>query len=43
MKSEMDSMKFELNKRVSNTDLKLNFKALNDMLFIKFTQLEDIK
>ena len=32
-----------MSKRVSNTDLRLNMKSLNDMLFLKFKQVEDMK
>ena len=32
-----------MGKLVSTNDMKLNFKALSDLLFVKFTQLEDMK
>jgi hypothetical protein len=39
----MENMNESMNKRVSIEDLKLNFKTLNDMLYVKFCQLEDVK
>lgn len=43
IKAEFNEVKYELEKRVSNSDLRLNMKALNDMLMIKFSQVEDMK
>ena len=39
----MDNVIVQVRNRVSIKDMKLNFKALNDMLFVKFGQLEDVK
>ena len=39
----MDTVMMQLERRVTNDDIRKNFKALNDMLFIKFKQLEDVK
>jgi hypothetical protein len=43
LSGRLDSVLEDLRLRVSITDMKLNFKKLNDMLFIKFTQVEDVK
>ena len=43
LKSEMDSIRYELSKRISNTDMELNMKALKDLLLLKFEQIEDMK
>eukprot|EP00352_Strombidinopsis_acuminata_P004245 CAMPEP_0176383434 /NCGR_PEP_ID=MMETSP0126-20121128/33503_1 /TAXON_ID=141414 ORGANISM="Strombidinopsis acuminatum, Strain SPMC142" /NCGR_SAMPLE_ID=MMETSP0126 /ASSEMBLY_ACC=CAM_ASM_000229 /LENGTH=52 /DNA_ID=CAMNT_0017748505 /DNA_START=757 /DNA_END=915 /DNA_ORIENTATION=+ len=32
-----------LDRKVTVEDMKKNFRALNDMLFIKFKQVEDLK
>lgn len=39
----LDTLMLQLDRRVTNDDIRKNFKALNDMLFIKFRQLEDVK
>jgi hypothetical protein len=39
----MDNVLTQMDHKVGVHDLKLNFKKLNDMLFIKFKQLEDTK
>ena len=41
--AQYQSTKYELSKRVSNEDFKLNFTALSDLLMLKFEQLEDCK
>lgn len=33
----------QLDRRVTNDDMQKNFKKLNQMLFIKFKQVEDVK
>lgn len=38
-----DSLLFELTRRVSVDDFRRNFDKLNDILFIKFSQVEDMK
>lgn len=47
MKSEfngrLDTIFYQLTRRVTNDDLKKNMTKLNEMLFIKFRQLEDVK
>ena len=39
----LDTVFFQLTRRVTVDDLKKNFDKLNDMLFIKFKQVEDNK
>ena len=39
----IETVFYQLSRRVSNDDFKKNFDKLNDMLAIKFTQLEDVK
>ena len=39
----MDNVLEQVEAKVSINDMKLNFKTLNDMLFVKFRQLEDTK
>ena len=34
--AKFDQLNYELSRRVSNEDLKLNMDALNDMLMLKF-------
>jgi len=36
-------MNESMSKRVSIEDMKLNFKTLNEMLLVKFRQMEDVK
>jgi DNA anti-recombination protein RmuC len=43
LKSEMDNIRYEMSKRISNTDMELNMKALKDLLLLKFEQIEDMK
>jgi hypothetical protein len=43
MLSKFEEQSYEIKKRVEHTDLKLNFRALNDLLRVKFEQLEDVK
>ena len=40
---KMDVAMDEMKTKVSIQDLRINFKALNDLLFVKFTQMEDCK
>jgi len=39
----MDNVLEQVEQKVSINDMLLNFKTLNDMLFVKFRQLEDTK
>lgn len=39
----LETVLYQLNRRVTNDDIKKNMKRLNDMLAIKFQQLEDVK
>lgn len=39
----LDTALDSLNRFVTLRDVKINFKTLNDMLFVKFRQLEDTK
>ena len=41
LNGKMDKIEFDLSRKISLVDISANFKALNDMLFIKFGQLED--
>ena len=43
LKGDVDAVRFELSRRLTVEDMKVNFKALCDMLFVKFSQLEDLK
>ena len=43
LKGKMAEIEFDLSRKISTVDMSANFKALNDMLFVKFSQLEDIK
>jgi len=43
LKGDVDAVRFELSRRLTVEDMKVNFKALSDMLFVKFSQLEDLK
>jgi hypothetical protein len=38
-----DTILYQLNRRVTNDDIRKNFTKLNDMLFVKFKQVEDVK
>lgn len=40
---KIDQMYFELSQKVRVDDMRQNFKQFNDLLFIKFKQLEDTK
>tara|TARA_B110000285_G_C15096102_1_gene602056 strand:+ start:747 stop:1163 length:417 start_codon:yes stop_codon:yes gene_type:complete len=40
---KIDQMNFELSRKIKIDDMKQNFKQLNDILAIKFKQLEDTK
>ena len=39
----LDAQDFQLKRRITVEDMKANFDKLNDLLYIKFTQLEDMK
>ena len=39
----LDTALDSLNRFVTLRDIRINFKTLNDMLFVKFRQLEDTK
>lgn len=43
MNGRVETLFYQLGRRVTVDDARKNFKALNDMLFIKFKQLEDTK
>lgn len=43
MTGKMENILEQIQLRVSIRDMKSNFKALNDLLFVKFSQLEDVK
>ena len=43
MQSDMDRLQYNMGKLVTSHDMHLNIKALNDLMFVKFTQLEDVK
>lgn len=43
MKQDLETFRYQLSRRVSNEDLKLNMDALSDMLMLKFEQIEEIK
>ena len=40
---KIEAQNFQLQRRITVEDMKANFGKLNDMLYIKFTQLEDMK
>jgi len=37
LKGDVDAVRFELSRRLTVEDMKVNFKALSDMLFVKFS------
>ena len=39
----LDAQDFQIRRRITVEDMKANFDKLNDLLYIKFTQLEDMK
>jgi hypothetical protein len=41
--SKLDQLAFDIDRRVKHSDMKQNFEKLNDILEIKFKQLEDTK
>jgi len=43
VKGRIQNMNESMSKRVSIEDMKLNFKTLNEMLLVKFRQMEDVK
>ena len=43
MRQDLETFRYQLSRRVSNEDLKLNMDALSDMLMLKFEQIEEIK
>ena len=40
---QIEKIDFEVSRRVLTDDMKQNFKQLNDILVVKFKQLEDTK
>lgn len=43
MKNDLTKLEYDMSKLVTAHDMRLNFKALSDLLFVKFAQVEDIK
>jgi hypothetical protein len=43
LEGRIDALMFQLNRRPTSDDMTKNFKRLNDVLLVKFKQLEDIK
>ena len=43
LNGRFDNIRDQLSGRVSVRDMELNFKVLNDLLFVKFSQIEDTK
>ena len=43
LEGRLDNVLEQVESKVSHNDMQLNFKTLNDMLFVKFRQLEDSK
>ena len=43
MRGQVDRLEHDIGKLVSAHDMKQNFRALSDLLFVKFSQLEDMK
>ena len=43
LEGQMEIVLHEAQKCVTEDDMKINFKTLNDMMFVKFSQLEDTK
>lgn len=43
MEADLAKLNYDMSKLVSTHDMKLNFRALSDLLFTKFTQLENMK
>lgn len=39
----MDKLHYDMGKLVTTHDMRLNFRALSDLMFVKFAQLEDMK
>ena len=39
----IETIFYQLSRRVTDDDMKKNFKRLNDMLLVKFKQVEDVK
>ena len=37
LKGKMAEIEFDLSRKISTVDMSANFKALNDMLFVKFS------
>jgi hypothetical protein len=37
MESDMKKLKYDMDKLVSAKDMQINFRALSDLLFVKFT------
>lgn len=40
---EVTAIKFQLTRKLSIEDMRVNYKALTDLLFVKFTQVEEMK
>lgn len=40
---EVEALKFQVSRKLGVEDMRSNFKALTDLLFVKFTQLEEMK
>lgn len=43
MRGQIDRLEHDIGKLVTAHDMKQNFRALSDLLFVKFSQLEDMK
>jgi hypothetical protein len=39
----MNELEFELERKITVSDMEKNFKALNHMLFIKFSAVEELR
>ena len=39
---KMSALKFQLERKISVSDMEKNFVALNNMLFVKFQRVEDL-
>ena len=40
---KLEALEFQVSRRPTNDDLQKNFKRLNDILLVKFSQVEDVK
>ena len=43
VETEIKKSQLELTRKVSNSDLQMNFKAFNSILLTKFIQIEDVR